>query len=99
MSTIRISQFVTPVALVWILGASLFLSWALPDAALRFGMLAFVSGFVLVALGRHWTSSEDEFLEVDLKDEGIDSGPKSDEPRQSIDPLTEAQVAQKVQAF
>ena len=100
MSTIKISQYVTPVALVWILGASLFLFWAMPDATLRFGMMAFVSGFVLVAVGRRWKTLDVEDIQISVADEPSST---TDDPhtalRQAIDPMTEAQVAQKVQSL
>ena len=52
MTTIKISQYVTLVALVWIACASIFLFWALPDAMLLFGMITFLSGFALAAVSR-----------------------------------------------
>lgn len=98
MSTVKISRYVTPVALIWILGASLFLFWALPDATLRFGMVAFVSGFALVALGRHWKTPDSDMLDIDVGPAGPLIAEPS-EPVQTIDPMTEAQVAQKVQSL
>jgi two-component system cell cycle sensor histidine kinase/response regulator CckA len=100
MTSVKVSQYVTPVAMIWISGASLFLFWALPDATLRFGMLAFVSGFLLVALGRRWKMPAESDLTVEGADRPavreiapeVEKGPV-------IDPLTESQIAQKVQSL
>jgi two-component system cell cycle sensor histidine kinase/response regulator CckA len=86
--------------MIWISGASLFLFWALPDATLRFGMLAFVGGFLLVALGRRWRMS----LERDLIAESVDRSAVPEiapevKKNSVIDPLTESQIAQKVQSL
>lgn len=65
MTTIKISQYVTFVALVWIACVSLFLFWVLPDTLLRFGMITFLSGFALVAVCRIKLSPVVEDLNVE----------------------------------
>ncbi|WGI20505.1 ATP-binding protein [Amylibacter sp. IMCC11727] len=99
MNSIKISRFVTPVAMIWIIGASLFLFWAMPDATLRFGMLAFISGFVLVTLARRMAAARADDLAFDPTD--VVQSPAPDIPIQEdtpqIDAITEQQIAQKIQ--
>jgi signal transduction histidine kinase len=100
MTTIKISQYVTFVALVWIACVSLFLFWVLPDTLLRFGMITFLSGFALVAVCRIKLSPVVEDLNVETAElSQNDVSPIPTGVEQVSNPLTELQIAQKVQSL
>ncbi len=98
MGSINISQIIMPAAIIWIVGASLFLIWALPEPSQHFGVLAFLLGFAVVFGVRRWTStnrildklSTDPMVFASTKSEPSLAGP-------TLDPMTEKQITQKVQ--
>ena len=100
MTTIKISQYVTPVALFAIACACLFLFWALPDAMLRFGIITFLSGFALVSISRRKFLPPGEDLSIEtpsFSQSDVSMIPATLEQPNS--PITELQIEQKVQSL
>jgi two-component system cell cycle sensor histidine kinase/response regulator CckA len=98
MNTIRISRYATSVGLLWVVGASVYLLWMLPDAAVRFGLVSFLGGFAVVFALRRMAKGTLPPPSEDFPDLDLTPFPEPEKLLPPvIDPMTQTQIAEKVQ--
>ncbi|GGA10867.1 hybrid sensor histidine kinase/response regulator [Neptunicoccus cionae] len=99
MAGFKISQYVTQVALIWIVGTSLGLLWLMPDPIAWFGIIAFLGGFSLVLIARRQNDAAAQ--QAEIKEEfSVGLPPAKAEytpPQPALAPMSETLITEKMQ--